>query len=80
MEVKPKLLSQHTEKVNAVVLPTLASAQLDQSFNYNFQIWENYTLADPLFNKSDRIDLIIAAFLDRRQNSAGYYIITAHRN
>ncbi|XP_054089198.1 uncharacterized protein LOC128922505 [Zeugodacus cucurbitae] len=59
VEIKPRFLSNHKEKVNAVVLPILTSAQPDLSFNYNFKIWEKYTLADPLFNKSDRIDMVI---------------------
>lgn len=59
VEIKPRFLSNHKEKVNAVGLPILTSAQPDLSFNYNFKIWEKYTLADPLFNKSHRIDMVI---------------------
>ncbi|XP_049315839.1 uncharacterized protein LOC125779244 [Bactrocera dorsalis] len=59
VEIKPRILSKYKEKVNAVILPVLTSAQSNISFNYNFKIWENYTLADSSFNKSDRIDMVI---------------------
>ncbi|XP_036317941.1 uncharacterized protein LOC118732919 [Rhagoletis pomonella] len=59
VQITPRFLSQHVEEVDAIVLSTLTTAQPDQSFRFNFKKWENYTLADPLFNKADRIDMVI---------------------
>lgn len=40
LDPKPRVLSQNTEKVNAIVSNTLNSAHPDQSFNYNFKVWK----------------------------------------
>ncbi|XP_037931351.1 uncharacterized protein LOC119666140 [Teleopsis dalmanni] len=44
-----------------MVLSKLTSAQPNNSFNEDLKKWDNYCLADPMFNKSDRIDIVLGA-------------------
>lgn len=63
LEIKPRFLSKDVFRTQALVLPTVMSALPSKSFDVNMQVWDKYILADPLFNKSDRIDLIIGGDL-----------------
>lgn len=45
--------------VEALILPKLTSTLSNKTFNWVIEQWRNYTLADPNFNKSDRIDALI---------------------
>ncbi|XP_059223245.1 uncharacterized protein LOC131997020 [Stomoxys calcitrans] len=63
MEIRPRFVSNTKIKVEALVLPKLASAHPDNSFQYNIGRWKNINLADPNFNKSERIDMVIGADL-----------------
>ncbi|XP_061390211.1 uncharacterized protein LOC133325481, partial [Musca vetustissima] len=63
IEVKPRFLSNEIFRTEAFVLPSVMSAQPEESFEVNVEEWNNYTLADPLFNKSYRVDLIIGGDL-----------------
>ncbi|XP_073820134.1 uncharacterized protein [Musca autumnalis] len=63
IEIKPRFLSNDFFRTEALVLPTVMSAQPEESFDINMEEWKNYSLADPLFNKSDRVDLIIGGDL-----------------
>ncbi|XP_059217641.1 uncharacterized protein LOC131994780 [Stomoxys calcitrans] len=57
--IKPRFLSKHVFNSQAMVLPTIMSQQPGKSFDIDMKQWRNCMLADPFFNKSDRIDLII---------------------
>lgn len=59
--IKPRYLSNNTIKSQAFVLSELTSPQPDNSFNVDLKQWDNYVLADPMFNKSDKIDLVVGA-------------------
>ncbi|XP_058983157.1 uncharacterized protein LOC131804354 [Musca domestica] len=63
LDMKPRFLSNDVFSTEALVLPTVMSAQPEESFETSIEEWNNYTLADPLFNKSDRVDLIIGGDL-----------------
>ncbi|XP_075167722.1 uncharacterized protein LOC142239851 [Haematobia irritans] len=58
-EIRPRFFSDI--KIEALVLPKLASAHPDNNFQYTLGRWKNISLADPNFNKSERIDLVIGA-------------------
>ena len=45
------------------MLKDLASAHPDKTFKQEIDKWSNYCLADPSFNRSDWIDLVIGADL-----------------
>ncbi|XP_053968405.1 uncharacterized protein LOC128869828 [Anastrepha ludens] len=59
IEIRPRFLSNEVYNVEALILPKLASAQPDKTFKWDIEQWRNYTLADPNFNRSDRIDVVI---------------------
>ncbi|XP_004521959.1 uncharacterized protein LOC101458740 [Ceratitis capitata] len=61
VQITPRFLSQHVKEGDAVILSSLTTAEPDQYFRFSFKKWENYTLADPLFNKTDRIDMVIGS-------------------
>ncbi|XP_058984315.1 uncharacterized protein LOC131805085 [Musca domestica] len=61
IEVKPRFLSDFAVNIEAVVLPELASVQQDPTCEYDIDKWENFTLADPDFTSSDRIDVLIGS-------------------
>lgn len=63
IEIKPRFESDAVHVIDAMVLSTLSSAQPDRNLNVSVESWRNYCLADPLFYKSDRIDLLIGADL-----------------
>ncbi|XP_036335364.1 uncharacterized protein LOC118745796 [Rhagoletis pomonella] len=59
IEIRLRFLSNEVYNVEALILPKLASAQPDKTFKWDIEQWRNYTLADPNFNRSDRIDVVI---------------------
>ncbi|XP_037932509.1 uncharacterized protein LOC119667290 [Teleopsis dalmanni] len=63
LQIHPRFTSKYKINAEALILPSLVSCQPDKTFSYNIDKWENMTLADPNFNKSDRIDIIIGSDL-----------------
>ncbi|XP_073831041.1 uncharacterized protein [Musca autumnalis] len=63
LEIRPRFFSNTKIRVEALVLPKLASAHPDANFQYNVEKWKNISLADPNFNRSERIYLVIGADL-----------------
>ncbi|XP_058974711.1 uncharacterized protein LOC131800873 [Musca domestica] len=61
--IRPRFFSDTKIEAEALVLPKLASAHPDNNFKYNIERWGNISLADPKFNKSERVDLVIGADL-----------------
>ncbi|XP_073820586.1 uncharacterized protein [Musca autumnalis] len=61
IEVKPRFLSDYAVNIEAVVLPELASVQQNPTCEYEINKWDNFTLADPDFASSDRIDVLIGS-------------------
>ncbi|XP_050317621.1 uncharacterized protein LOC126751417 [Bactrocera neohumeralis] len=61
IKIKPRFLSNEAYNVEALILPKLASAQPDKTFKWDIEQFKNYTLADPNFNKLDRIDIVIGS-------------------
>ncbi|XP_037931027.1 uncharacterized protein LOC119665847 [Teleopsis dalmanni] len=59
--IRPRFKSNNSYKIKAMVLSKLTSAQPNNSFNEDLKKWDNYCLADPMFNKSDRIDIVLGA-------------------
>mgnify|MGYP003552050070 CR=1 FL=1 len=63
VEIHPRFMSNTKLKTTALVLPSLASAHPDKSFEYDLENWRNYNLADPNFNKAERIDMVLGGDL-----------------
>ncbi|XP_065356265.1 uncharacterized protein LOC135950662 [Calliphora vicina] len=63
LEIHPRFLSNEMITAEALILPKLVATHPDVSFNYDVQKWKNFNLADPNFNKADRIDIVIGADL-----------------
>ena len=64
LKIRPQTKGDEVFEVNALVLPkSLVGMQPSTSFDYDKSKWQNYCLADPNFNKSDRIDLVIGSDL-----------------
>lgn len=59
--ITPRFISNHMIEAEALVLPQLTGAQPDQSFKFDLSKWGNFVLADPMLNKSDRIDIVIGS-------------------
>ena len=59
--IAPRFISNHVIEADALVLPQLTGAQPDQSFKFDVSKWDNFVLADPMLNKSDRIDIVIGS-------------------
>ncbi|XP_065356300.1 uncharacterized protein LOC135950698 [Calliphora vicina] len=59
LTMKPRFLSDRSVETDALILPQLTGAQPDHSFKFNINEWNNFVLADPSLNKSDRIDIVI---------------------
>lgn len=63
VEIRTRFVSSTKIVAEALVLPTLASAHPDRRFQYDVEKWKNVNLADPDFNKPERIDIVIGAEL-----------------
>ncbi|XP_058974969.1 uncharacterized protein LOC131801035 [Musca domestica] len=63
LEIRPRFVSDIKIDAEALVLPSLASAHPDRSFHYDVDKWRNVNLADPNFNRTEKIDLVIGADL-----------------
>ncbi|XP_055837034.1 uncharacterized protein LOC129905561 [Episyrphus balteatus] len=63
LEIRPRFMSNNKMQAEFLVLPTLIKPLPDESFEFNKNEWENYTLADPNLNTKDRIDIIIGSDL-----------------
>ncbi|XP_037928747.1 uncharacterized protein LOC119663153 [Teleopsis dalmanni] len=59
--IRPRFKSNNSYKIKTMVLSKLTSAQPNNSFNEDLKKWDNYCLADPMFNKSDRVDIVLGA-------------------
>lgn len=57
--IHPHFKSDHIVESEAWVLPSVIDNQPTNSFKIDTSQWKNYILADPMFNKSDRIDLLL---------------------
>lgn len=59
LKIRPRFQSNNNHIVEAIVVNGLTSAQPIKSFKEDIQRWDNHCLADPLFYRSDRIDMVI---------------------
>ncbi|XP_065356309.1 uncharacterized protein LOC135950707 [Calliphora vicina] len=57
--LRPRFLSNNLVETEALILPHLTGAQPSHSFENDIEEWKNFILADPSFNQSDRIDIVI---------------------
>lgn len=59
LKIRPRFQSNNNHIVAAIVVNGRTSAQPIKSFKEDIQRWDNHCLADPLFYRSDRIDMVI---------------------
>lgn len=59
LALRPRFVSDKSVEREALILSHLTGAQPDRSFKVNIEGFNNCILADPTFNKSDRIDVVI---------------------
>ncbi|XP_036317334.1 uncharacterized protein LOC118732308, partial [Rhagoletis pomonella] len=61
IQIQPRFSSDYLVTAEALILPALTSVQPEKTFKQDIEEWKNYVLADPLYNKSDRIDVVIGS-------------------